>query len=176
MNPHRKNKVDISTLSPDEQRLFRLYGKLPNQKDLLSQKLKERKYFDSGDYAMSKAGKSSEVGMSGLGTQHPLPENIPHLSSPTTGVNGQGQLQLGREGQVMQGQGGQSGSPVKEGSFLQRETSADEVGTPGEAAEGLEEVPKVETTKVEEKAQEVEAEPSVSPPPKTEGVPIRWQS
>lgn len=76
----------------------------------------------------------------------------------------------------MQGQGGQSGSPVKEGSFLQRETSADEVGTPREAAEGLEEVPKVETTKVEEKAQEVEAEPSVSPPPKTEGVPIRWQS
>jgi hypothetical protein len=30
------------TLSPDEQRLFRLYGKLPNKKDLLQNKLKVR--------------------------------------------------------------------------------------------------------------------------------------
>jgi hypothetical protein len=59
MNPHQKNKVDISvsshsppihteklrhipykSLSADEQRLFRLYGKLPNKKDLLQNKLK----------------------------------------------------------------------------------------------------------------------------------------
>jgi len=30
LNPHQKNKVDIASLSPDEQRLFRLYGKLPS--------------------------------------------------------------------------------------------------------------------------------------------------
>jgi hypothetical protein len=29
-------------LSPDEQRLFRLYGKLPNSKDLIQNKLKVR--------------------------------------------------------------------------------------------------------------------------------------
>jgi cAMP-regulated phosphoprotein/endosulfine conserved region len=60
MNPHQKNKIDISvsipllpvqklqltgvlsmqSLSADEQRLFRLYGKLPNKKDLLQNKLK----------------------------------------------------------------------------------------------------------------------------------------
>lgn len=57
MNPHQQNKVDISVwliipvtwvdslknkqkLSADEQRLFRLYGKLPNKKDLLQNKLK----------------------------------------------------------------------------------------------------------------------------------------
>jgi cAMP-regulated phosphoprotein/endosulfine conserved region len=57
MNPHQKNKIDLSVclhhfplplrpltttqkLSADEQRLFRLYGKLPNKKDLLQNKLK----------------------------------------------------------------------------------------------------------------------------------------
>ena len=59
-------------LSEEEQKLFRLYGKLPNKKDLFSKKLQERKYFDSGDYAMSKAGKSNEgVLGGGLGRQHP---------------------------------------------------------------------------------------------------------
>jgi hypothetical protein len=39
-----------------------------------------RKYFDSGDYALSQAGKGS-----GVGTQHPSPENIPH-SNPSQPV------------------------------------------------------------------------------------------
>lgn len=96
LNPHQKNKVDISVrclfmhtntlilselglialrvqkLSEEEQKLFRLYGKLPNKKDLLQNKLKERKYFDSGDYAMSKAGKSD----AGLGREHPSYVNV----------------------------------------------------------------------------------------------------
>ena len=158
MNPHQKNKIDISvrpffrnsknnnaesrqSLSEEEQKVFRLYGKLPNKKDLFQNKLKvnlaatfqehkmtnftcqERKYFDSGDYAMSKAGKASEGGVTSIGREHPLPENIPHLSSPgpnattntvNTGVN------------VSNVPGGNNGSPVKESSFLQRETSADE--------------------------------------------------
>jgi len=58
MNPHQKNKVDVNVrkrhmngkqddpltqqqaLSPDEQRLFRMYGKLPDKKNLLQHKLK----------------------------------------------------------------------------------------------------------------------------------------
>ncbi|KAK5080144.1 hypothetical protein LTR70_008935 [Exophiala xenobiotica] len=83
MNPHQKNKVDISSLSADEQRLFRMYGKLPNKKDLLQNKLKERKYFDSGDYALSKAGKASDTGVTSIGTEHPNAENIPHASPLT---------------------------------------------------------------------------------------------
>ncbi|OAJ38260.1 hypothetical protein BDEG_22209 [Batrachochytrium dendrobatidis JEL423] len=35
----------------------------------------DRKYFDSGDYAMSQAGKSSP---NEVGSQHPSPERIPH--------------------------------------------------------------------------------------------------
>lgn len=113
------------------------------------QNLQERKYFDSGDYALSKAGKASDVGVTSIGSQHPLPENIPHLTSPgPNGTNGSGN---GSSGQL---QAGQSGSPVKESSFLHRETSVDEQGD----------------SPVKE-----EEEESVSPAPVKEGVPIRWQ-
>ncbi|KAL8930222.1 MAG: hypothetical protein Q9208_000839 [Pyrenodesmia sp. 3 TL-2023] len=130
MNPHQKNKIDVSSLNEEEQKLFRLYGKLPNKKDLLQNKLKERKYFDSGDYALSKAGKASEGGVTTIGSQHPLPENIPHLTSPspmstngsvaTTNGNGHGHGSISS--------GGPSGSPVKEASFLHRGESVDEQG------------------------------------------------
>jgi len=84
MLPHQRKKIDISSLTEEEQKLFRLYGKLPSKKDILSNKLKERKYFDSGDYALSKAGRTSDVGVTQIGSKHPLPENIPH-SQHTTG-------------------------------------------------------------------------------------------
>jgi len=112
MNPHQQNKVDVSKMSPDEARLFRLYGKLPNKKDLLQNKLKERKYFDSGDYALSKAGKASDVGVTQVGREHPNPEKIPHIAPPTTNSQN-GNTQVGEK----------AGSPVKEHSFIHRETS-----------------------------------------------------
>ncbi|KAF2204711.1 Endosulfine-domain-containing protein, partial [Delitschia confertaspora ATCC 74209] len=115
MNPHQQNKVDLSKLTADEQRLFRLYGKLPNKKDLLQNKLKERKYFDSGDYALSKAGKASDVGVTSIGREHPVPEKIPHIAPPALGHNG--------HPQNGQDKGINSGSPIKENSFLHRETS-----------------------------------------------------
>jgi len=150
MNPHMRNKVDISSLGEEEQKLFRLYGKLPNRNDLLQNKLKERKYFDSGDYALSKAGKASDVGVTSIGSQHPLPENIPHLTSPapSTGSNG------GTNGTNGPLANGQSGSPVKESSFLNRETSIDDVDSTGS---------------------QDEQQAAVSPPVQKQGVPIRWQ-
>ncbi|KAK1250557.1 hypothetical protein MKX08_010560 [Trichoderma sp. CBMAI-0020] len=118
MNPHQKNKVDINSLSPDEQRLFRLYGKLPSRSDHFAKHLKDRKYFDSGDYAMSKAGKGDDAGA--VGSQHPVPENIPHLTSPTNGgTSAPGHAHRGSVPGI------QAGSPIKEGSFLNRETSAE---------------------------------------------------
>ncbi|MCJ1485764.1 hypothetical protein MMC06_005939 [Schaereria dolodes] len=149
MNPHQKNKVDIGSLTEEEQKVFRLYGKLPNKKDLLQNKLKERKYFDSGDYALSKAGKANDVGVTSIGSQHPLPENIPHLSSPSPN-----NASIGNgNGHGVQQQNGQSGSPVKESSFLNRETSVDDQDSGPKEAE----------------------DNSISPPPVREGVPIRWQ-
>jgi len=133
MNPHQKNKVDVKSLSPEEQRLFRLYGKLPSKSDHFAKHLKERKYFDSGDYAMSKAGKGDSVDAATVGSQHPVPENIPHASSPQQGGQHSGGAggtpNLPHHPSLHGGPGaGQlsNGSPIKEGSFLQRETSVDD--------------------------------------------------
>jgi len=124
MNPHQAKKVDVKSLSPEEQRLFRLYGKLPTKSDHFAKHLKERKYFDSGDYAMSKAGKGNSVDTGAVGSQHPVPEDIPHLSSPISGTNGgfSGLLHPQQHHSNLQ-----AGSPVKESSFLNRETSAEEL-------------------------------------------------
>lgn len=148
MNPLlQKNKIDVKSLSPDEQRLFRLYGKLPSRSDHFAKHLKDRKYFDSGDYAMSKAGKGDSVDAGSVGSEHPVPENIPHLSSPvnaggSNGGSGPGSAipkHLGIGGasaphgtaaaaglNTAIPQGFHAGSPVKESSFLHRETSANE--------------------------------------------------
>ncbi|GAB1198783.1 hypothetical protein APSETT444_008113 [Aspergillus pseudonomiae] len=139
---------------------------MPTKKDLLQNKLKERKYFDSGDYALSKAGKASDVGVTNIGSQHPVPENIPHLTATSPGTNNPAATSNGgsinSQGQQIHGSisghpvsiGFQSRSPVKEGSYLQRGTSADE--SEGNTA-----------------ALQDAKEPSVSPPPARSGVPIR---
>jgi len=134
MNPLQRNKMDSSSMSPDEQRLFRLYGKLPTKRDLLQNKLKERKYFDSGDYALSKAGKASDVGVTNIGSRHPLPENIPHLTATSPGANnlvgGTNVVQTQPVPGSISGHPGSinfhNRSPIKEASFLHRRTNADE--------------------------------------------------
>jgi hypothetical protein len=103
---------------------------VPDRKDHFQKHLKERKYFDSGDYAMSKAGKGDSVDAGSVGSQHPVPENIPHLSSPNgmaAAVSGLGNGAQHHHHPSISGPAGQTGSPVKEGSFLHRETSADEI-------------------------------------------------
>ncbi|KAF8890041.1 Endosulfine-domain-containing protein [Gymnopilus junonius] len=78
MLPAQRNKIDISKLDPQEQQLFAKYGKLPTHKSVLLKTQKDRKYFDSGDYALSKAGKAPQ---NTVGTAIPNPENIPHASN-----------------------------------------------------------------------------------------------
>ncbi|KAF9584032.1 hypothetical protein BGW38_007811 [Lunasporangiospora selenospora] len=81
LNPNHTGGTATEALNPtsamkeQEDRLKRLYGnKLPAAKPFMGQKLKERKYFDSGDYALSQAGKTTGP----VGSGHPQPENIPH--------------------------------------------------------------------------------------------------
>ncbi|TFY64172.1 hypothetical protein EVG20_g6039 [Dentipellis fragilis] len=82
MLPAKLKKIDISVsvLSPlvfpaklteEEQKLFRLYGKLPTHKNVLTKMQKDRKFFDSGDYALSKAGVAPQ---NAVGTAIPNPE------------------------------------------------------------------------------------------------------
>ncbi|EAA26617.3 hypothetical protein GE21DRAFT_9074 [Neurospora crassa] len=128
MNPHQAKKVDIQSLSPEEQRLFRLYGKLPSRSDHFAKHLKERKYFDSGDYAMSKAGKGDGVDTGSVGSQHPVPENIPHLTNPCGAINGaSGLAQAHHIVHQHSNMGPQAGSPVKESSYFSRGLSAEEI-------------------------------------------------
>lgn len=104
---------------------------------------------------MSKAGKAGEGGVTTIGREHPLPENIPHLTSPGPNGTSNGNANTAANGAPVPG--ATSGSPVKESSFLQRETSADD--------------PAILSPKSPKSPQQ-----TVSPPPVKEGVPIRWQS
>jgi cAMP-regulated phosphoprotein/endosulfine conserved region len=94
-----------------------MYGKLPPKKNLLGQKLnvpsllptphcilateldtnflvQDRKYFDSGDYMLSKAGKTPNDAIAGttpqIGSQIPSPESIPHSSAANSAPGHQG--------------------------------------------------------------------------------------
>ncbi|KAG7894797.1 hypothetical protein KL908_001147 [Ogataea polymorpha] len=54
---------ETAKLKPQEQKLYKLYGRLPKKSEVLQSKIKDRKFFDSGDYAMSKAtGHKEQVG------------------------------------------------------------------------------------------------------------------
>ncbi|KXS14703.1 hypothetical protein M427DRAFT_145897 [Gonapodya prolifera JEL478] len=70
--------VDVSKLSEEERVFYQKYGRLPPKKgDLLAGRLKgsDRKFFDSGDYALSQAGRAKP---SDVGSAHPVPDRIPH--------------------------------------------------------------------------------------------------
>ncbi|KAA8643802.1 uncharacterized protein ATNIH1004_010576 [Aspergillus tanneri] len=77
-------------LSEDERRLFRTYGRLPHGGGMLRQQCKERKYFDSGDFALSSAHTTTSNGAIRTGTAHPVRETISHPNAPvpsTSNVN-----------------------------------------------------------------------------------------
>ena len=104
---------------------------------VLTARPQERKYFDSGDYALSKAGKASDVGVTNVGSQHPVPENIPHLTATSSGANnpaaGNGSPAVGSQGQPIPGSiSGHPGSvsfsrsPIKEVESLQKESTSEE--------------------------------------------------
>lgn len=130
---------------------------------------KERKYFDSGDYALSKAGKASDVGVTNVGSRHPVPENIPHLTTASPGANnaatnGNGGS-VNAQGHSIPGSisghpgsiGFQNRSPVKEASFLHHGTSANDSD-------------KVEASSSNDQTGGQES--SINPPPVREEVPI----
>ncbi|OQV03040.1 cAMP-regulated phosphoprotein/endosulfine conserved domain-containing protein [Cladophialophora immunda] len=65
-----------------ERQILARYGSLPKQNVLLRSQVKERKFFDSGDFAISKATRDSATGHPKTGKQHPNFSQIPHLSAP----------------------------------------------------------------------------------------------
>ncbi|KAJ2330656.1 hypothetical protein GGI00_003603, partial [Coemansia sp. RSA 2681] len=67
------------SLEEQEKKLKAKYGALGgNMAKRIPALASQRKYFDSGDYAMSKAGKNTNDLSAGVGEKHPSPESIPH--------------------------------------------------------------------------------------------------
>lgn len=56
LNNGESGTIDTSKFSPNEMKLYKMYGKLPSKKDIFKHTMQKRKYFDSGDYALQKAG------------------------------------------------------------------------------------------------------------------------
>lgn len=70
------DQTHSEAMNPEEERLLKMYGRLPTRSEMLNKKLKDRKFFDSGDYALKKAGQQTQIG-----SEHPVPEIIPHHST-----------------------------------------------------------------------------------------------
>lgn len=76
MLPLRRKKADLSKLPEEGQSPFRHYDQLPTRKNMM-----QKKYLDSGDYALSKARRASAP----VGRSHASPKtHIPHSSPVTT--------------------------------------------------------------------------------------------
>ncbi|KAF7562011.1 hypothetical protein G7046_g2128 [Stylonectria norvegica] len=90
----------------DEQNLKakRLYGKTPTRRDLLHHQLDERKYFDSGDFALSQAREPSNIGAVKTGIHHPHREKISAPSCPvpdSSNVNTDQPVEVKRQGSMV---------------------------------------------------------------------------
>ncbi|KAJ2082004.1 hypothetical protein H4R24_001920 [Coemansia sp. RSA 988] len=84
MQPSKQSNPVEQTIS-GEAKLKEKYGGLLPRK-LPTRIQKDRKYFDSGDYALSKAGKEGKEGKVEVGVKHPLPDSIPHPKTSDAGA------------------------------------------------------------------------------------------
>ncbi|KAH6616055.1 camp-regulated phosphoprotein family protein Igo1 [Chaetomium sp. MPI-SDFR-AT-0129] len=66
----------------DKHHLQDLYGKMPTNGRLAHHQLEGRKYFDSGDFALSQAHISSNIGGVVTGSEHPTRESVSHPACP----------------------------------------------------------------------------------------------
>lgn len=107
------DNIDLSKLSPQELKLYKLYGRLPGKKDIFQHKLQERKYFDSGDYALSRAGvrsddlQSSPIANNNLPLTNPsgLRESIirRRMSNSASSVSNVDPQRMSRQGSISSG-------------------------------------------------------------------------
>ncbi|RYC82129.1 hypothetical protein BFJ63_vAg14990 [Fusarium oxysporum f. sp. narcissi] len=78
MDPPKKAPVPTEK----DKRLLHMYGMIPTRRNLLHGQLEGRKYFDSGDFALSQARQPSNIGGVDTGSEHALRENISYPSAP----------------------------------------------------------------------------------------------
>ncbi|KAJ2321526.1 hypothetical protein IWW52_000696 [Coemansia sp. RSA 2704] len=78
--------------------LSKKYGNMLGKK-MLGRGLKERKYFDSGDYALKKAGVYDGSNIDRVGDEHPSPATVPHHSAAAASQAANAPVDLGGEAQ-----------------------------------------------------------------------------
>lgn len=96
--PANTQNLDLSKLSPQELRIYKMYGKLPTTQQILTSKFKDKKYFDSGDYAMQKQLGGDKTG--GVSMRHPNAEKVKEMAtrnSISSGVMYNGKSNLENE-------------------------------------------------------------------------------
>ncbi|CDR45046.1 CYFA0S16e01464g1_1 [Cyberlindnera fabianii] len=89
------DKIDESKLTPQELTLYKRYGKLPSRNEVLSHKLQERKYFDSGDYALKQAG-VKDINTK-ISDRHLTPEQILRINRQSVSGSSSGKSSLENE-------------------------------------------------------------------------------
>ena len=99
--PKNTQGLDLSKLSPQELRIYKMYGKLPTTQQILTSKFQDKKYFDSGDYAMQKQMGTSNKGVpGGIPMKHPNAEKVKEIynrnsiSGSNAGILYNGKLSL----------------------------------------------------------------------------------
>lgn len=109
--PKNEQGLDLLKLSPQELRIYKMYGKLPTKQQILASKLQDKKYFDSGDYAMQKQLGGPKSGVSGLLMKHPNAEKVKEIfnrnsiSASNSGILFNGKLNLLSESSVVDEEG-----------------------------------------------------------------------
>jgi len=117
--PRPQDQGGSEHLTEQDARLLRHYGELPTSTDLLDHQLERRKYFDSGDLALSHAHRVSDIGHIRTGTEHPVRKNISLPSSPIP-ASSNIKYDSGK-----QEKGVKEGHEAKETSPLHRQMSTD---------------------------------------------------
>ena len=98
--PKNTQNLDLSKLSPQELRIYKMYGKLPTTQQILTSKFQDKKYFDSGDYAMQKQLGGDNKRVTGISLKHPNAEKVKEMynrnsiSSTNAGLMSNGKSSL----------------------------------------------------------------------------------
>lgn len=98
--PKNEQGLDLSKLGPQELKIYKMYGKLPSTNQILASKFQDKKYFDSGDYAMQKQLGGPKSGVSGVSMKHPNAEKVKEMynrnsiSAGNSGILFNGKLNL----------------------------------------------------------------------------------
>ncbi|EXJ76457.1 uncharacterized protein A1O5_00965 [Cladophialophora psammophila CBS 110553] len=82
MDDSKSPEISNEGLTEHERQVVARFGILPKRNLLLRSQVTERKFFDSGDFAISKASDDTVTGHPQTGKQHPVSGTIPRLSAP----------------------------------------------------------------------------------------------